>query len=844
MMPTSTADPLDALLAAPAFGLPAAEKRALLLAAVTDAYQHHFRACEAYRRYCERRGFGLNSAFGDASDLPFLPVQAFKQNASLLRSVDADRIVTRLSSSATTGVPSTVDVDRVTARRQVRALAAVLTAVLGPKRRPFLVLDCDPRSGTSGGLGARGAAVRGFLNFAREALYFMREDAAGSLSMDTEAFVSALKGHENRNAPIVVFGFTYVLYVNAILPLLTAGRRFQLPAGSHVLHIGGWKKLVDQQVSRDRFVEDASRVFGVSPENVVDFYGFTEQMGVTYPDGPAGMKYAPAFAEVVVRDPSTMKPLLPGKEGLLEFVTPLPLSYPGIAVLTDDIGIITAQDDDAGGWCGTRFRVLGRAKKAEVRGCGDIMGEKISRPTRAVASAPPTTSKIRLLFGSGVNHVAGDLAAPIDLQRLPVVEDLPGPAERLRDSRKQLDEYSVDDLIALVSAASRKWVVPESLLAPLRQQGLLFLAGWCESTSLRATSDRSMRGRRGFLDGFQAVGGTSRRLLRAQPRGVVAHWLAGNVPLLSMLTLAQSIITRNANILKSASSFSRVLPALLDSFRGLEVCRPDGRILRGESIADTVAIVYFPREDVAAAEQLSRAADVRLAWGGREAIESIMNLPKRYGTEDIIFGPKLSYMVVGREALETERAVKRLARNAATDASVFDQYACASPHTIFVEKGGKAASPRQVAERLADEMAKANVRIPKAPIDSGTAAQIESVRLRYEFTGELWRSEGTEWTVLFDEDWQKGLADPCYSRVICVRAIDDPLEAAQFAHRGIQTIGLALSGERRLQFASLASARGAERFPELGRMTYFDAPWDGLFPMDRLVRWISLGGPV
>jgi len=69
------------------------------------------------------------------------------------------------------------------------------------------------------------------------------------------------------------------------------------------------------------------------------------------------------------------------------------------------------------------------------------------------------------------------------------------------------------------------------------------------------------------------------------------------------------------------------------------------------------------------------------------------------------------------------------------------------------------------------------------------------------------------------------------------------LAAAQFAHRGIQTVGTALTGARKLAFASAASARGVERFPDLGRMTYFDSPWDGLFPMDRLVRWITLGGP-
>ena len=837
------ADPMDVLLATPPYSLPAAEKRMLLLGALNEAYRHHFHACAAYRRYCERRGFGGERTFEDIADLPYLPVQAFKENATLLRSVDAARITTRLNSSATTGVPSSVDIDRVTAKRQVRALASVIGEVLGPKRRPFLVLDVDPRKAGSNELGARGAAVRGFLNLAREARYFMDAGVGGLLQLREQDFALALEGYADGSEPVAVFGFTFVLYAHAVLPLLKTGRSFKLPYGSHVIHIGGWKKLVDQRVSKAQFNETMEQVFGVPSSHVVDFYGFTEQMGVTYPDGPGGAKFAPVFAEVIVRDPSTFEPVPDGWEGLLEFITPLPYSYPGIAVLTDDVGVVEERDAEVGNWRGTRFQVLGRAKKAEARGCGDIMGDKVVKPgARSSAESLSPRTGVRVLCDFDDNYVAGDLFAPVDLEDLPRVESLEATVTRLREGRKKLDAYSVDDLIALVAGAAKRWADPASPLAPLRQQGLLFLTSWCASTGFRRMADRSLRGHRGYMDGFRAVEGTNRRLMRAQPRGVVAHWLAGNVPLLGMLALAQSIVTRNANLLKAAGSFSRVLPALLDGFRGLELRCLDGRVLRGDDLLESIAVIYFHRDDAVAAGRMSVLADVRLAWGGREAIESILGLPKRYGTEDIIFGPKLSFMVIGREALDSPRLLRRAARQAATDASVFDQYACASPHTIFVEKGG-AASPRDFAETLAGEMSRAIIRIPKGPVDAGTAAKVESVRMRYEFTGELWRSQGTEWTVLYDEDWRKGLAEPCYSRVITVRAIDDALSAAQFAGRGIQTVGTALTGARKLAFASAASERGVERFPDLGRMTYFDSPWDGLFPMDRLVRWVTVGGP-
>jgi hypothetical protein len=49
---------------------------------------------------------------------------------------------------------------------------------------------------------------------------------------------------------------------------------------------------------------------------------------------------------------------------------------------------------------------------------------------------------------------------------------------------------------------------------------------------------------------------------------------------------------------------------------------------------------------------------------------------------------------------------------------------------------------------------------------------------------------------------------------------------------------------RVLVFAERATLRGAERFPDIGRMTHFQSPWDRSFVMDRMVRWVSLGGPL
>ncbi len=828
---------VDQLLQAPAFGLKASVKKALLLEALTAEHAHHFAHSSGYRRYCERRGVTGAQVFASVEDLPYLPVHAFKLRSSSLISVDAGDIRSKLESSATSGVPSQLSLDKVTSRRQVRALGSVMTAVLGPKRRPFIVFDVKPSSGGPS-LGARSAAVGGMLNAARTVEYVMTTDAAGALVLDQPKLTEVLKAATELGEPVVLFGFTYVLYLYGVMPVARSGQHFALPPGSQVLHIGGWKKLEQQRVDKAEFNQTTSRVFGVTAAHVVDVYGFTEQMGVVYPDGADGLKRPPAFAEVIVRDPHTLKPAADGSVGLLQFVTPLPHSYPGISILTDDLGVIVARDES-----GTHFRILGRAARAEIRGCGDILGEKVE--ARLVAQAPraPVTSKVglRLLWGSKARH-SGDLSAPLVPAELPEVTDFDALVAGLRKGREALDAYSVDELVMLVEAAAAKWSTDASLTA-LRAQGLGFLAAWCSGRALRARLDVAMQGRRGYLDRATSSGGTNRRLLFAAPRGLVVHWLAGNVPALGMFALVESLLTRNANLLKAPSAMSAVLPLLLDAFRGLEVSRPGGRVLRGDDVLQSIAVVYCSRDDSSMAQRLSRSADLRIAWGGREAVDTIVALPRNWHTEDVIFGPKRSMMIIGRESLQNAEKVRHLARRASADASAFDQYACASPHTIFVEQGGE-VSPKQFAELFADEMARTAQRVPLAAnVDAGTSAAIAAARIRYDLEGDVW--SGPDFTVLFDERPQSpALFGPVVgSRVVTVRPVVDVLDAVSAIDPGVQTVGLALTGPRRSHVIERAARAGAERFPDVGKMTEFDDPWDGLFLASRLVRWVSAGGP-
>jgi len=816
------------------------KRESLFIEALNENYFHHYKNCEPYQKFCKRRGFDGKSNFTSAVDIPSLPVQAFKEYGNFLKSSsNHNRENLILQSSATSGRPSSVSVDRVTAKRQIISMSKILMSYVGSEKKPFIVVDADPKYSSGNILGARGAATTGFLNFAKSATYLLKEKK-NVLSLDVKKLEEVVKFFDQNHQKPIVFGFTYVLYEH-ILKNDNIFGDVNLGADSLLIHIGGWKKLEDKKVSKREFNSLVEKRLGIKPNNIIDVYGFTEHMGLIYPSFGEGYKTTSIFSDVIARDPVTFAPLEEGKEGILEFISPLPYSYPGLAITTDDLGIVeNFRGDKNSEFFGKKFIVTGRAKNAEVRGCGDIMSEYVQIQSSSKKKVQDDVG-IGVLYHGGLTTNKNNYFKNLDQNLLPKISDFGKIANQLKKSRKKLDKYSIDELISFLSEVSKKWMEDEDL-AQFKQHGLSFLMTWLNSKNLRNMADQALNGQRGIIDDFASDKFQNNRQILAVPRGIVCHWLAGNVPLLGMLALAQSIITKNANILRAPSKNSGVLPALLQTLANTNLTLKTGRKIIGKDIADSIALVYFDKNNKEASENFSKIGDARVAWGGKDAIEAVLSLPKKHTCEDIIFGPKLSYMVIGKETLTKETNLNKLFRRVATDASVFDQYACASPHTIFVEEGGE-ISPREFAKNLADHMEKASLRIPKEPADAGTAGNINSKRMYYEFTSELWHSSDTTWSVLFDEKGQSGLVDPTYSRVITVRSIKNALSAAKFASQDIQTIGLSLNNERRREFALEAARNGAARFPDIGRMTYFDSPWDGLLLIQLLVRHISLGGP-
>lgn len=350
------------------------DKTHLLAESMKEVTTFHYRNCRPYRTFCDKRGFHPQKWL-ELSDLPYLPTAIFKD--TLLLSVPEDKVFRTISSSATTtGRPSRIGLDQETSRRQSKCFNKVVLERLGNKRRKFIVLDVPESISRTKEVSARSSTIRSLLFCASEAQTCV-EEIDGKLVLDEKKLEKFLSQAAREQEQVVIFGFTYILYAHAVQPLLSGQKKYKMK-GSKIIHIGGWKKLEDLKISPEELVSQCSEVFGVEGGDVVDFYGFTEQAGMIYPTCEAGQRHVPVWGEVIVRDQMSLKPLPPGKEGLLQFVSPIQTSYPGHSVLTEDVGFIVGVDACLCGRNGTTFKVIGRAQQAEVRGCGDIMSEKFA----------------------------------------------------------------------------------------------------------------------------------------------------------------------------------------------------------------------------------------------------------------------------------------------------------------------------------------------------------------------------------------------------------------------------------------------------------------------------------
>lgn len=364
---------VDDILDKEPFLLSNSAKLELFVPIIQDITRLHYKSSGEFRNICDTYNFDVFSNF-TISDLPFLPVSLFKKFE--LVSVPKNQIVKILYSSSTSGHPSKIFLDKITIKFQIKALSKILTNFFGKERRHFVIFDNqDELKSSDGTLSSRNTAIRGILGLAKKIDFVLDKN----MVLDIRKLEKITKSFE-ADEKICFFGFTWLVYsvCQNSQNIRIAEKLFHSikSPNKFFLHIGGWKKLQDLNISKKNFIQIVKNFTAVTSENIVDFYGMTEQLGTVYPDCSEGFKHVPVYSDIIIRDITTTESLARGRSGLIQFVSPIAHSYPGISILSDDIGRIIGVDDCRCGRKGKYFIFEKRADFTELRGCGDTLNVK------------------------------------------------------------------------------------------------------------------------------------------------------------------------------------------------------------------------------------------------------------------------------------------------------------------------------------------------------------------------------------------------------------------------------------------------------------------------------------
>lgn len=575
--------------------------------------RHHRIHCPPYERLC--RGLG--------EEMPALPAAVFKSVD--LYSTEQENLIGQLSSSGSSGQKrSRIWLDAETARAQQMALYQIVSGVLGTERVPMLIVDSPELLKHSASFSAREAGILGFSLMASKRIYALHGD--NTLNWENirnyERLVKGKKG--------LIFGFTFLLWKYFCQPLLEADHKPDL-SDCLVIHGGGWKKMQDRAVSPEAFRDGIRKACGCA--EIYDYYGMAEQTGSIFLACGQGHLHENPYGRIRIVDPMTGRECPAGTPGVIVSQSLLPGSYPGHNILTEDLGVVLGEDDCPCGKAGRYFRVLGRMKQAEIRGCSDTFAES-EDGSQKDGSAGQQKDGITVLAGT-----------------FPPLRKI----RRVGDQKTAAFFGTLSDRI-LSDPACRK------------QPDVYAFGFWC---------------RPGHVQGLLRPGDGSR-----QGKGTILHIAPSNMPVMFGYSWAAALLAGNGNIVRIPSKTHPETELLCRKVK--EVFElPEFREFHQSN-----ALIRFDRND-RILEGLTDLCQGRMLWGSTAVTEHLSRI-RGTGSgypADLLFPGKYSISLLDAERMNrlSREALEQYAIRFCGDTYPADQNACSSPKLLLWKTGNLSA---------------------------------------------------------------------------------------------------------------------------------------------------------
>jgi len=297
-------------------------------------FQFQYRNTKVYHEFCDFLNISPASV-KKAVDIPFLPIEFFKNKVILAQGNSSEKIFT---SSGTTGsVPSKHHVAKLNIYE--RSFNTAFDHVYGDPTE-YCILALLPsyleREGSS-------------LVYMVDALCKRSENPhSGFYLNNLHALTKQLMHQEETSKKTLLIGVSY-----ALLDLVEKNK-FQLQ-NTTVLETGGMKGRRKELV-KDELHEILMDGFGV--KSIHSEYGMTELLSQAYSQGK-GVFTCPPWMKVLIRDTEDALTLTTGKTGGINIID-LANIYSCSFIATQDLGELYPNGS---------FKIIGRFDNSDIRGC-------------------------------------------------------------------------------------------------------------------------------------------------------------------------------------------------------------------------------------------------------------------------------------------------------------------------------------------------------------------------------------------------------------------------------------------------------------------------------------------
>jgi hypothetical protein len=318
------------------------------------------------------------------------------------------------------------------------------------------------------------------------------------------------------------------------------------------------------------------------------------------------------------------------------------------------------------------------------------------------------------------------------------------------------------------------------------------------------------------------------------PRGIVLHIPPSNVDTIFGYSWTLSALAGNTNVVRVSSRAGQAAWTLIKLIG--EVAGHADPV-----VARTQRLIGYARDDTVTA-RLSESCDLRVIWGGDEAIRHVRTIALPVAGRDLTFPDRSSFTAISADGwLNADSSVRdRVVRGFYNDIYWFDQAACSSPRAVFWIGGDDACQAARhdfyaLLRRVVDKRGPSvdtSMAVEKRVATYGLAADgtVNTIR----FAGNALSTATLVAPELMPRRWLgigtllDGRADRLSDLVPMVCRRDQTL-----THFGFDR-------ETLIVFAQALGGRGVDRIVPIGSALEFTSTWDGYDLMREFTRLTTI----